>query len=53
MAKLSDWGIIGLGTIGSNLAMNFSRNGFKLSIYNRNLIGLSLIYNVVNHHHGE
>ncbi len=40
MAKLSDWGIIGLGTIGSNLAMNFSRNGFKLSIYNRNLIGL-------------
>ena len=40
MAKLSDWGIIGLGTIGSNLAINFSRNGFKLSIYNRNLIGL-------------
>ena len=24
MKKLSDWGIIGLGIIGSNLAMNFS-----------------------------
>ena len=40
MAKLSDWGIIGLGTIGSNLAINFSRNEFRLSIYNRNLKGL-------------
>ena len=40
MDKLSDWGIIGLGTIGSNLIMNFSRNGFKLSIYNRHLKGL-------------
>ncbi len=40
MAKLSDWGIIGLGTIGSNLAINFSRNEFKLSVYNRNLKGL-------------
>ena len=40
MSKLSDWGIIGLGTIGSNIVINFSRNGFKLSIYNRNLKGL-------------
>ena len=40
MAKLSDWGIIGLGTIGSNLAINFSRNEFKLSVYNRNLKGI-------------
>jgi 6-phosphogluconate dehydrogenase len=40
MDKLSDWGIIGLGTIGSNLIINFSRNGFKLSIYNRHLKGL-------------
>ena len=40
MNKLSDWGIIGLGTIGSNLAINFSRNGFKLSVYNRNLVGI-------------
>ena len=30
MKKLSDWGIIGLGIIGSNLAMNFSKKGFKL-----------------------
>ena len=40
MKKLSDWGIIGLGVIGSNLAINFSKNGFKLSVYNRNIKGL-------------
>ena len=40
MKKLSDWGIIGLGIIGSNLAINFSKKGFKLSIYNRNIKGL-------------
>ena len=38
MKKLSDWGIIGLGIIGSNLAMNFSKKGFKLSVYNLSLI---------------
>ena len=40
MKKLSDWGIIGLGIIGSNLAMNFSKKGFKLSVYNRSIKGL-------------
>ena len=39
MKKLSDWGIIGLGIIGSNLAMNFSKKGFKLSVYNRSVKG--------------
>ena len=40
MKKLSDWGIIGLGIIGSNLAMNFSKKEFKLSVYNRSIKGL-------------
>ena len=40
MKKLSDWGIIGLGIIGSNLAMNFSKKGFKVSVYNRSIKGL-------------
>ena len=40
MDKLSDWGIIGLGTIGSNLIMNFSRNGFKTKSLNEILDGM-------------
>ena len=31
----SDFGIIGLGVMGSNLARNVERNGFSVAVYNR------------------
>lgn len=31
----SDFGVIGLGVMGSNLSLNVADNGFKLSVYNR------------------
>ncbi|MEM3637256.1 MAG: NADP-dependent phosphogluconate dehydrogenase [Conexivisphaerales archaeon] len=31
----SDLGIIGLGTMGANLALNFNSKGFKVAVYNR------------------
>lgn len=31
----SEFGLIGLGVMGSNLAMNIAENGFRLSVYNR------------------
>lgn len=33
--KLSDIGLVGLGVMGENLALNIERNGFKISIFNR------------------
>jgi 6-phosphogluconate dehydrogenase len=34
--KLSEFGIIGMGVMGRSLAKNMLRNGYSLSIYNRN-----------------
>ena len=34
------WGIIGLGVMGTSLSRNFSRNGTSLALYNRNLKGI-------------
>ena len=54
MNKSSDWGIIGLGTIGINISINFSRNGIKLSIYNRHVDGLeeNVAQNIVKRNKG-
>ncbi len=35
MSNLSDIGLIGLGVMGENLALNIERNGYKISIFNR------------------
>jgi len=35
----SELGLVGLGVMGKSLARNFSRNGFKLSLYNRYIKG--------------
>lgn len=32
---LSDIGVIGLGVMGSNLALNMARHGYRVSVYNR------------------
>ncbi len=32
---LSDIGIVGLGVMGSNLALNIARHGYRVSVYNR------------------
>ncbi len=32
---LSDIGIVGLGVMGSNLALNIARHGYRISVYNR------------------
>lgn len=36
MKEYSDIGLIGLAVMGENLAMNMERNGFTVSVYNRN-----------------
>ena len=36
----SQLGVVGLGTMGTNLSRNLGRNGFILSLYNRHLDGL-------------
>ena len=36
MKKYSDIGLIGLAVMGENLALNMERNGFVVSVYNRN-----------------
>ncbi len=35
--KGADIGIIGLGIMGQNISLNFERNGFSVSVYNRNM----------------
>lgn len=35
MTQLADIGVIGMAVMGSNLARNFARNGYKVAIYNR------------------
>ncbi len=35
MTQLADIGVIGMAVMGSNLAQNFARNGYKVAIYNR------------------
>mgnify|MGYP006281489867 CR=1 FL=1 len=35
MSKKSDIGILGLGVMGQNLALNFEHNGYAVSVYNR------------------
>ncbi|HLP95160.1 MAG TPA: NADP-dependent phosphogluconate dehydrogenase [Saprospiraceae bacterium] len=39
MALPTQWGVAGLGVMGLNLARNFARRGFALSLYNRHLAG--------------
>lgn len=36
MTQLTDIGVIGLAVMGKSLAINLERNGFKVSVYNRN-----------------
>ncbi|WP_455497071.1 decarboxylating NADP(+)-dependent phosphogluconate dehydrogenase [Coprobacter sp.] len=33
--KVGDLGLIGLGVMGANLALNFERNGYTVAVYNR------------------
>lgn len=33
--KVGDLGLIGLGVMGANLALNFERNGYAVTVYNR------------------
>lgn len=33
--KVGDLGLIGLGVMGANLALNFERNGYVVAVYNR------------------
>lgn len=35
MAELAKIGLIGLGVMGENLALNIERNGYKIAVYNR------------------
>src|SRR5580658_10108467 len=35
MAKLADLGVLGLSTMGANLARNAARKGFGVAVYNR------------------
>lgn len=37
--KLADFGLIGLGVMGKNLALNIADKGFSLSVYNRSVSG--------------
>ena len=39
MKKQNEWGLIGLGVMGTALARNLARNGISLSLYNRYLQG--------------
>lgn len=39
MALPTQWGLAGLGVMGLNLARNFARRGFALSLYNRHVSG--------------
>jgi len=34
------FGLIGLGVMGKSLSLNLAKNGFKISIYNRHVLGL-------------
>ena len=40
MKHKSDWGIIGMGVMGTSLARNMARNGLTVSLFNRHLEGL-------------
>ena len=35
MKNINDIGILGLGTMGRNLALNFAGKGLSVSVYNR------------------
>lgn len=39
MELLAEWGVVGLGVMGRNLARNLGRNGVSLSLYNRFVAG--------------
>ena len=39
MEQLSDVGLIGLGVMGENLALNMERNGRRVSVWNRTVPG--------------
>ena len=36
-SKKTEWGIVGMGPMGTNLSRNFASNGYSLSLYNRHL----------------
>ena len=40
MEQLSDVGLIGLGVMGENLALNMERNGRRVSVWNRTVPGV-------------
>lgn len=40
MEQLSDVGLIGLGVMGENLALNMERNGHRVSVWNRTVPGV-------------
>lgn len=50
MTKLADIGVIGMAVMGSNLARNFARNGYKVAIYNR---GYARTQEVMRHYGEE
>ena len=35
MQQISDIGVLGIGAMGQNLALNFASKGLKVSVYNR------------------
>ena len=35
MSELKEFGLIGMGVMGTSLARNLARKGFKLALYNR------------------
>ena len=39
MNNKPNWGIIGLGVMGTSLSRNFARNGVALALYNRYVKG--------------
>ena len=38
-SKKIEWGIVGMGSMGTNLSRNFASNGYSLALYNRHLKG--------------
>ena len=40
MNNMAQWGIVGMGVMGTNLSRNFSRKGLRLALFNRKVEGL-------------
>ena len=55
MNQKSEFGLIGLGVMGQNLALNFADQGIKLSVFNRHVAGLEedIAKNFVENNQGK